>query len=127
MFKSIKLRLMVLIAASSTILWLSLTPSPPTVELPFWGWDKAQHALAYAGLTLAAGGFFQHWRRSGRRAWEWAVVYALGWGGLMEIMQKVSGTGRVCEWGDLLADLVGALGIYAAAWIYAPLSRRSRH
>ncbi|WP_432821574.1 VanZ family protein [Trichloromonas sp.] len=100
---------MLLLTVSVGILWLSLTSSPPVFDAPVLGWDKAQHALAYGVLVLATGRFLCMCNLPARYAWGIAVVYAIGFGGLLEVLQGVAGTGRICEWGDLLADSIGAL------------------
>ncbi|OHB32271.1 MAG: hypothetical protein A2X84_08870 [Desulfuromonadaceae bacterium GWC2_58_13] len=96
---------------SAGILWLSLTSSPPVFDDALLGWDKAQHALAYGVLALVAGRFFSLGKLTSSQAWGLAVVYAMGYGGLLEVLQAVAGTGRMGEWGDLVADAVGALSV----------------
>jgi len=108
-------------SVSLGILWLSLTSSPPDLDGSIFGWDKAQHALAYGVLALVAGRFFSLGKLPVKQAWGLAVIYAIGFGGLLEVLQAVAGTGRTCEWGDLVADATGALtasimGLYLQAW-----------
>jgi len=85
--------------------WLAFTPYPPPgVDL---GWDKANHASAFARLMLVAA-----W------AWplrlRWLPPALLAYGGFIEIVQSFI-PGRDGEWLDLLADGVGiALGLALA-------------
>ncbi len=73
-----------------------------------------QHALAYALLSLVAGRLFSLWGFSAKTIWGLAFIYAVGFGGLVEVLQGVAATGRVCEWGDLFADALGALVVCVA-------------
>jgi VanZ family protein len=88
------------------VAYLALTPLPPRgVDL---GWDKLNHAGAFASLALC--GWFGVRQRRGR----WAMMAALlAYGGLIEVAQAFV-PGRASEWADLLADGVG-IGVGAAA------------
>jgi hypothetical protein len=91
---------------------LSLLPGPYLPPLAFDVWDKAQHALAFAGL--AGLGL---WAYPGR-----ALVVLLGLlahGAAIEGAQWASGW-RYGDWQDWLAD---ALGV-AVAWGVWRLWRR---
>jgi VanZ family protein len=90
------------------VCWLALTPSAPTgIDL---GWDKANHATAFAVLTWSA---HLGWRR--RRPT--GALTLLGFGALIELVQRFV-PGRSCDWHDLLADAVGiALGALALALV----------
>ncbi len=85
--------------------WLAFTPHPPPgVDL---GWDKANHASAFATLMGVA-------------AWAWPrrlrclPAALLAYGGFIELVQSFI-PGRDGEWLDLLADGVGiALGLLLA-------------
>jgi len=94
------------------IVWLSLIPAPPVVNSPFLGWDKLQHAAAYALLTLlgflAMAGPMPDPRRRARAATFLAILF----GALMEAAQWLFTTTRKAETGDMLADAVGALLVY---------------
>ena len=85
------------------VAWLAFTPHPPPRATT--GWDKANHALAFCAMALAALGGWP-------RAPGWAVPAALlGYGVLIECVQAVV-PGRSAEWADLLADAAGiALGL----------------
>ena len=106
---AVKTRWFFLLAYIGLIFWLSLSSHPPVpdVDLPFR--DKIEHALAYAVMVwlvawtlgdkkgLTAGGF------------GWGVVVAVLCGGALEILQATLTSVRMAEWGDLLADVLGAL------------------
>ena len=82
-----------------SIIWLSLTPKPP--QLPgFFGWDKAQHILAYGSLM--------YWfDMCHPRHWRWPVFFVtLGIG--LEIVQGVTGF-RSFDAYDMLANTVGVV------------------
>ena len=100
--------------ALAVVIWGELTPHPPKLAGP-WHWDKLDHFTAYFGLsllaTLACG-----LRR--RLVWVFLAVVALGGG--LEILQTL--VGRDGEWGDFLANDLGALlglGV-AAAYLVMP-------
>lgn len=80
--------------------YLALTPAPPA-QLSL-GWDKANHALAFAALAFAGDNGFG---RSGRRRIGVALVL-VAYGAAIEIAQYFVPT-RSCEWSDLVADIVG--------------------
>ncbi len=88
----------VLAALVLAICWLAFDPAPPSsVDT---GWDKANHALAFAAVGVVA-----------RLAWPAAGALRLFAGGLaygafIEIVQSQV-PGRSAEWSDLLADAAG--------------------
>jgi VanZ family protein len=79
---------------------------PAQFPLPSTGWDKANHALAFAVLGVL-----------GNRCWPhrwWHVVLALAaYGGAIEIAQTFTET-RLGEWFDWFADVAG-LAVAVAA------------
>jgi VanZ family protein len=84
---------------------LALTPAPPP-QLSF-GWDKANHMVAFAVLAFTCDKAF---RAGSLQRIGGALALAL-YGGGIEIAQKFVPT-RSSEWGDLLADIVGiAIGV----------------
>lgn len=101
------------------ILWLSLDPSPPVPENDLLSWDKLQHVAAYAlltvfaGLALSLGGTVHP-----RRRWVLAALAALAYGALLELLQGWCTQNRSAEFGDLLADAVGAFFVVAVALMF---------
>lgn len=90
----------VLAALVLAICWLAFTPMPPTAVDT--GWDKANHALAFAVLFVCA-----------RRAFPAAglvplMAAGLAFGGFIELVQSAV-PGRFAEWSDLAGDAVGLL------------------
>jgi VanZ family protein len=71
-------------------------------------WDKLQHAGAYALLTLLFGRFFVLWQPLSRHSWRSAWLVAVVFGGLIEILQGTLSDVRQAEWGDLMANAIGA-------------------
>lgn len=93
------------------IIYLSLTPAPPSDGL---GWDKANHAAAMAVVALLASRAFLRFPRSVA----FAAGYTLFLGVLVEVVQGLCTINRSAEWGDLIADVFGiALTVTALmAW-----------
>ncbi len=91
------------------VTWLSLAPQEALP--PIGMWDKANHVLAYAALSLSGGiGFVE--RRSALMVSLGLVVLGCG----LEAGQ-VAVPGREPSIGDAVADIVGVgLGM-ATAWI----------
>ena len=116
------LRFLPLLVWAIIILVLSVTPSPPAIDLGFFAWDKFQHAGAYALLTLFAGHAWRAFFRPGL-AWTMAAVTAVIYGVLMEGAQSFTVV-RVAEWGDVTADAVGALLVLLFVW--AAIARRRK-
>lgn len=94
------------------ILWLSLMPAGSVPS--GLGWDKLNHAVAIAVATVLA------YLSLRSRSWAAAGAFLYGFilGGLIEILQGALTTNRSAEWGDLLADLVGAGCTLVAIKIY---------
>ena len=84
------------------IVWGELTPNPPDAVNQLFGWDKAEHFTAYFGLagmaTLALGI---------RRVLAYAVFGVIALGGMLEIVQGM--TGRDADVFDFVANTLGAL------------------
>lgn len=93
----------VLAALVLAICWLAFDPAPPRgVDT---GWDKANHALAFAAVGAAARLAFPAARTPS------LVAGGMAYGAFIEIVQSQV-PGRSAEWADLLADAVGlALGL----------------
>lgn len=106
--------LLLLLLAAVCVLAFDPHP-PPAVDT---GWDKRNHALAFAVLALVAElGFWRlPWRRSG------IVLGLLAYGGFIELVQARI-PGRSGDVQDLLADGVGiAIGL-GISWAAAGAAR----
>jgi len=100
------------------ITWLALVPAPPKVITT--GWDKSNHALAFA--SLAFSGVWALWQRP--RQWGWLALALLAYGVGIEIAQSFLPP-READARDVLADSVGiAIGLLAAWPITASAARR---
>jgi VanZ family protein len=84
----------------AVVAWGELTPHPPEEITRYFFWDKEEHFVAYFGLALMG---VLGW--SGRRAVP-IFLGALVLGGGLELLQAV--VGRDAEWGDMLANTLGA-------------------
>ena len=101
-------------AAVAVVVYLSLTPAPPQVELDHG--DKLGHFLAYASLTWWFGQFYSYRARA---------ACALGFvamGIALEFAQGALGY-RSLELADMAANTLGAAAGWAAADLL-PLGRR---
>ena len=92
---------------AAIICWLSLISNPSQIT-NILGWDKLRHAMAYALLTVLVAQYLQMHFPGSWKAVFYATCFAIMYGGLMEILQLSLQTGRVAEWADLLADMIGA-------------------
>ncbi|KQV46815.1 hypothetical protein ASC95_25130 [Pelomonas sp. Root1217] len=97
---------------------LALSPAPPKTITT--GWDKSNHALAFAALAFS--GVWALWQRP--RQWIWLAMTLVGYGIAIEIAQSFLPP-READWHDVVADSVGiALGLLAAWPITASAARR---
>ena len=94
------------------ILWLALMPAGSAPS--GLGWDKLNHAGAIAVATGLAYLSLQP------RSWAAAAAFLYGasLGILIEILQATLTTSRTAEWGDVVADLIGAGCTWVAVRIY---------
>jgi VanZ family protein len=97
--------------AVAILLYLCLAPSRslPNSHL----WDKAEHAIAWAVLAGVGVALFPQRPVS-------VVVFALGFGVLVEVLQAILPFGRDGDWKDWIADCVG---VAAAMLAYAAIRR----
>jgi len=101
------LRAFVFVALVVVISWLAFSPAPPPGAS--LGWDKANHASAFAALMVTG-------RLAGPRlSWRVLALGLLAYGGAIELIQTQLPP-REGDWLDLLADAVG-LGLGTAVAI----------
>lgn len=98
----------------------TLTPQEAMPEVP--GSDKAYHFAGFAAVVFPAVA-------ARPRVALWLVPLAIGYGGLIELIQPH--VGRHGEWGDVLANAIGAIigaatGWLAHRWLVAPILLRWR-
>lgn len=96
------------------ILWLALMPAGSAPS--GLGWDKLNHAGA---IAVATGLAFLSLRPR-RWAASAAFLYGTSLGILIEILQGTLTTSRSAEWGDVVADLIGA----GFAWVVINIYQR---
>jgi VanZ family protein len=87
---------------------------PATAPLPSTGWDKSNHALAFAVLAWLG---FRCWPSCFARV----LIGLAAYGGAIEIAQATLTTTRMGEWSDWAADVVG---LFLAAAVIAWRQRR---
>ena len=93
-----------------------LAPTPD-VPAPHWA-DKIVHAAAFAALTLPLA--------MTRRVHALALITALGaFGAAIELLQPQFG--RHAEWGDWIADVLGAVACLAAVRLTARLNGKTNN
>lgn len=90
--------------------FLSLVPVERLPQAFHW-WDKAQHALGFAMLTVL--GLLAY--PKARRWLPWGLLLL---GGFIELAQAATGW-RQGDWVDLLADAVGIVAV-TIAWRLGP-------
>lgn len=110
---SVKFRLSLFAGTALTILCLSIMPNPPVPHTGFLSWDKVQHALAYAALVSITGWALLPLVSPPLRAWRYALLFALGYGVLMELLQVWFTSSRKGDVGDIVADALGGVIIYS--------------
>jgi len=93
----------------AAVIYLSLTPSPPEIDLGRYS-DKWEHFAAYATLML----WFCQIRRSWRQRLLLLALFA-GLGVGLEFVQRAGGV-RSFEIADMEASVLGVL----AGWLLAP-------
>ena len=80
------------------------------------GWDKANHALAFAVLGLLGCACWPH-------AAARVLIALAAYGGAIEIAQTFTET-RMGEWTDWFADIAGFCIALAVRWRYAMHAER---
>ena len=106
-----------LVALVGLVLWQALTPNP---QGPSLGWDKANHAAAFAVLAFCA----MFALRQVRRPPGTVTVLLTALGVFIEVAQAHV-PGRSGEPMDVLADVAGiAIGAVAAGLLARALERR---
>lgn len=95
------------------ILGLSIMPASALAETPelLPHQDKVLHALMYGGWAILLGWALQGQIHHRPAAWITRIVLiATAYGALMEILQgNLLWIQRTCSWGDMLANLAGAI------------------
>ena len=86
-----------------TVCYLSLTSSPPELDIKFKYIDKLEHWLAYFILMI----WFSQLYKSVRTRFFYLLFFIL-MGVVIEVLQGLGGI-RYFEYGDMLANTLGAV------------------
>lgn len=109
---------LLLAALLIVITWLALVPAPPRTLTT--GWDKSNHALAFASLAFTA--VWALWQQP--RHWPRLVLALVAYGIAIEIAQSFLPP-READWHDVVADSMGiALGLLVAWPVASRAARR---
>jgi hypothetical protein len=98
--------------ATGVVLYMCLAPTPDVPGASLL-WDKAEHAITWGILTGAGLVLSPRRPRS-------IVLFCLGLGIGIELLQAAMGFGRQGDWRDFAADSIG-VGLALLAWM--PLRR----
>jgi len=101
-----------LILYCAALAWLSLSSSLPQTGPDWLHKDKLGHALAYALMTLLAAWAWSGQQGLSRKGLVLGLVFAMGFGGALEILQGVVSRARHAEWWDLAANISGGLLVF---------------
>lgn len=109
-------------AAAWALLILVLTLMPPP-EVPGHGWlgryhaDKLVHAILFGVQVVLLARAMAPWKNT----LPWALLMAIAYSALTELLQGLMVTGREADPWDLLADAAGA--ILAAVWWHRGMAK----
>lgn len=98
-----------LVVASAVIVYGTLFPAELIVKSELWSFDKVIHMVGFGGLTALIWLHLKRIGSSGRSLDVCALVWGIGAGALIELLQYLMPVNRSAEWGDLLADAVGSI------------------
>ncbi|WP_280931989.1 VanZ family protein [Aquimarina sp. 2201CG14-23] len=105
--------LLVLVLAYTTLIgWLSLAKVHIPIDSSIQGSDKVGHLLAYFVFTIVWFLFFffsEKQNRSFAQSLMWAGILAFLFGILMEFFQAILTSYRSSEWYDVLANTSGII------------------
>lgn len=112
-------RLTAYAAATAVVLYICLAPTDALPDVALDVWDKAEHALTWAGLVFLGLAFWP------RRLLA-VSAFALVLGAAIEALQAGMGAGRQGDPLDFLADAVGVAAVVAAATLLRRRRGRAR-
>lgn len=98
-----------LVVASAVIVYGTLFPAELIVKSELWSFDKVIHMVGFGGLTALIWLHLKRIGSTGRPLDVWALVWGIGAGALIELLQYLMPVNRSAEWGDLLSDAVGSI------------------
>jgi VanZ family protein len=109
----------------AAVLWLSLDPSPPGIDIGPLGWDKFQHAAGYGVMTILGGLGLRQWIQPAFRRWPASAAIAVFIGILVEVAQGLMKAGRFPEWQDAAANALGAMAALLLVALVCLVRRRA--
>jgi VanZ family protein len=98
-----------LVVASLVIIYGTLFPAEMIVKSELWSFDKIIHMIGFGGLTALIWLHLKRIGSTGRPLDIWTLVWGIGAGALIEILQYLMPLNRSAEWGDLFADAAGSI------------------
>ena len=105
------------VVVTLVLFYLTLVPQPlPPIELPFLHVDKLVHVVMMLGVYLIYA--FDYTRRERQHKLSlsimlWILLITVALGGFIELAQGTDIVNRGCDFGDFVADSVGALIAFA--------------
>ncbi len=81
----------------------------------FFGIDKLEHTAFYGVLSFLWVRAFFHYKL--KYEYSTAIIFCSGLGIILEYLQKLLGTGRLFEFDDMIANLLGSI-LGAIAFYY---------
>ena len=104
---------------SILVLWASLDSRPFRPLVRLLSWDKLQHAVAYALLTLFCGLALRTLRfRHPYQCWFGAALFSFCYGGVVELLQLFATRHRQGDILDLLANILGSAMVLGVALLF---------
>jgi len=116
-----------LLFASVVIIYGTLFPAEMIVKSELWSFDKIIHMIGFGGLTALIWLHLKRTGSTGRPLDIWALVWGIGAGALIEILQYLMPLNRSAEWGDLFADAAGSiLAVFILRFLRFDKRKRNR-
>lgn len=112
------------ILCAIVVVFLSISSGDnlPEVHIPYI--DKIVHFIMYFGLTLAVTHDFIHYRKMPIQHWKiilLSIIMVIGWGGFMEVLQRIPGLHRSSDFFDFLTNTIGAIVAAISYKLFEPL------
>lgn len=122
------LKYSLLIGYCAALVWLSLASSLPQTGPDWPHKDKLGHALAYALMTLLATWVWSRGAGLTLKGLVLGLLFAMVFGGGMELLQGLAAPARQAEWWDLFANFSGGLIVFLGGlgWLFRSRQINSR-
>lgn len=117
-----------LVIASMVLIYGTLFPADMIIKSELWSFDKIIHMVGFGGLTALIWLHLKRMGSIGRPLDIWALVWGIGAGALIEILQYLMPLNRTAEWGDLFADTLGSvLAVLVLRFLRFDKQNRNQH